>query len=100
MAAKTPEGKLKERCRKLARDTLKLLWGNVEGKSFNGLPDTIVGKYPAGSGVIFLEAKREGKEPTEQQWKRIHEIRDAGGEADWYDNFERFCELIGYDPDL
>lgn len=100
MTARTPEGKLKERCRKLARDKLKLLWANVEGKGFNGFPDTVVGKYPAGAGVIILEAKREGKEPTEQQYKRIAELRAAGAEADWYDTFERFCELIGYDPEL
>lgn len=100
MAARTPEGKLKERCRALARDKLKLFWANVEGKGFNGLPDTMVGKYPAGSGIIILEAKREGKEPTEQQAKRIAEINAAGGEAGWYDNFEDFCQLIGYDPDL
>lgn len=100
MSARTPEGKLKERCRKLARDKLGLFWANVEGKGFNGFPDTMVGKYPKGSGVIIVEAKRLGKEPTEQQWKRINEIREAGGEADWYDNYERFCELIGYDLDL
>lgn len=100
MAARTPEGKLKEKCRKFARDKLGLFWANVEGKGFNGLPDTMVGKYPKGSGIIILEAKRPGKEPTEQQWKRINEIREAGGEADWYDNFEDFCRLIGYDLDL
>jgi hypothetical protein len=100
VAARTPEGKLKEKCRRLARDKLGLLWGNVEGKGYNGLPDTLVGKYPKGSGIIILEAKRLGKEPSEQQWKRIREIREAGGEADWYDTFERFCELIGYDLDL
>lgn len=100
MSARTPEGKLKEKCRKLARDQLGLFWANVEGKGFNGFPDTEVGKYPKGSGIIHLEAKVPGKEPTEQQYKRIQEIRDAGGEADWYDSVERFCELIGYDPDL
>jgi hypothetical protein len=99
VSARTPEGKLKERCRGLCK-RLGLFWANVEGKGFNGLPDTMVGLYPAGRGIIILEAKRPTKEPTEQQWKRINEIRAAGGLADWYDNFERFCELIGYDPDL
>lgn len=99
MGARTPEGKLKEKCRKLTRK-LGLFWANVEGKGFNGFPDTAVGKYPAGTGIIFLEAKREGKEPTEQQYRRIEEINHAGGEADWYDTFEGFCEKIGYDPDL
>ena len=99
MSARTPEGKLKERCRGLCK-RLGLFWANVEGKGFNGFPDTVVGKYPAGSGLIMLEAKRAGKEPTEQQYKRIAEIREAGGEADWCDTFEGFCEKIGYDPDL
>lgn len=107
MSARTPEGKLKEKCRKLARDKLKLFWANVEGKGFNGFPDTEVGKYPAGSGIIHLEAKAdttltqerfEAKYP--QQWRRIQEIRAAGGEADWYCTYERFCELIGYDLSL
>jgi hypothetical protein len=108
MSARTPEGKLKEACRKIARDKLKLFWANVEGKGFNGFPDTEVGKYPPGSGLIHLEAKRADKVCTQadferlyaQQWKRIQEIRAAGGEADWYNSVERFCELIGYDPDL
>lgn len=99
MSARTPEGKLKEKCRKLCK-RLGLLWANIEGKGFNGMPDTMVGKYPPGSGIIILEAKREGKEPTEQQYKRIDEIREAGGEADWYDSYERFAELIGYELDL
>jgi hypothetical protein len=106
VSARTPEGKLKESARKLARDKLKLFWANVEGKGFNGLPDTIVEKYLG--GLIFLEAKRPDKVCTQedferlypQQWKRILEIRKAGGEADWYNSMERFCELIGYETDL
>lgn len=99
MSARTPEGKLKERCRALCK-RLGLFWANIEGKGFNGMPDTMVGKYPPGSGIIILEAKRSGKEPSEQQYKRITEIRDAGGEADWYDTFEGFCDKIDYDLDL
>jgi hypothetical protein len=95
----TPEGKLKQKCRKLAL-RLGLLYWNIEGKGVNGIPDTICGKYPKGSGVIILEAKREGKEPTEQQEKRIRELRECGQPADWYDSYERFAELIGYDTDL
>jgi hypothetical protein len=99
VSALTPEGKLKSKCRKLAL-RLKLIYWNIEGKGVNGIPDTIVGKYPRGSGVIILEAKREGKEPTEQQEKRIRELRESGQDADWYDSYERFCELIGYDLSL
>lgn len=99
MAARTPEGKLKERCRKLARK-LGLLFVNVEGKAFNGWPDTACGKYPKGAGIVHVEFKRIGKEPTEQQYKRMGEIKEAGGDATWCDSFERYCEIIGYDLDL
>jgi hypothetical protein len=95
----TPEGKLKQANRKLMK-RLGLLFWNIEGKGVNGVPDTLCGKYPKGSGIIILEAKREGKEPTEQQHKRIAELRESGQDADWYDTHERFCELIGYELDL
>lgn len=95
----TPEATLKSKCRKLAL-RLGLLYWNIEGKGVNGIPDTICGKYPRGSGIIILEAKREGKVPTEQQEKRIGELRDSGQDADWYDSYERFAELIGYDLSL
>ena len=99
MAARTPEGRLKETCRKLALRH-GLMFRNVEGKGFKGWPDTACGKYPKGSGTIHIEFKRPGKEPEEQQWARINEIRDNGGEADWADSYERYCELIGYDLSL
>lgn len=95
----TPEAKLKKDCRDLAKK-LGLIYWNIEGKGINGIPDTICGKYPKGSGIKILEAKREGKEPTEQQEKRITELRDSGQDADWYDSYERFAELIGYELDL
>lgn len=48
------------------------------GKS--GVPDRI-GCY---KGRLFaIEVKREGKEPTPLQWKRIREIEAAGGKAFW-----------------
>lgn len=99
MSARTPEGRLKARCRKLAL-RLGLLFANVEGKSFNGWPDTECGKYPKGSGIKHIEFKAEGRLPTEQQLRRIEEINEAGGDAAWCDNFERFAELIGYELDL
>lgn len=99
MARRQPEGQLKDECRKIAL-RLKLLFRAVEGKGFGGWPDNACGKYPPGSGLMHIEFKREGEEPTEQQWKRINEIRAAGGEADWADSVERYCELIGYELDL
>ncbi len=48
------------------------------GKS--GVSD-ILGCY---RGKMFaIEVKREGKEPTPIQWRRIREIEAAGGKAFW-----------------
>jgi hypothetical protein len=99
VSALTPEGKVKAKCRKLAV-RLGLIFWNIEGKGIGGIPDTICGKYPHGSGVIILEAKRAGKKPFEQQQKRIDELNASGQEAGWYDSYERFAELIGYELDL
>lgn len=99
----TPEGKLKKECRGISKRHGLAFW-NVEGKQINGIPDTLCGKYPLGSGMILLEAKRPGvvldiNDPLDQQAKRIREIREAGGEADWYNSVERFRQLIGLDAD-
>lgn len=99
MPRRQPEGIIKDDCRKVAQ-RLKLLFRAVEGKGFRGWPDNTCGKYPPGSGIIHIEFKVPGEEPTEQQWKRINEIRAAGGEADWADSVERYCELIDYDLSL
>lgn len=99
MSARTPEGKLKQTCRKLATK-LGLLWWNIEGKSCNGVPDTLVGLYPKGSGTVLIEFKAPGKKPTEQQAKRIEDARAAGHRAEWCDSYEGFCEIIGYELDL
>lgn len=99
----TPEGELKRDCRKIAK-RLGLLFVNVEGKGYNGWPDTECGKYPAGSGIIKIEFKRPGvildmTSKTDQQVKRILEIRAAGGEADWCNSVERWRQLVGIDVD-
>lgn len=99
----TPEGKLKQDCRKIAI-MHRLLFVNVEGKNYNGWPDTECGKYPPGSGIIKIEFKRPGVvldmfDPLDQQVKRIKEIRKAGGEADWCNSVERYRALVGIDPD-
>lgn len=95
----TPEGRLKAQCRKLA-NTCNLPFWNIEGKGTNGVPDTLCGKYPLGSGVILIEFKRPGQRPNPQQERRIQELQRAGLAAGWADSFERYCELIGYESDL
>lgn len=99
----TPEGKLKKDCRNIAKRN-GLLFANVEGKQYNGWPDTECGKYPKGSGLIKIEFKRPGvildmTDKEDQQVKRIREIRAAGGEADWCNSVERWRQLVGLDAD-
>lgn len=99
----TPEGKLKDDCRKIAKLHRLLFW-NVEGKQVNGVPDTLCGKWPVGSGTILIEFKRPGVvldmfDPMDQQVKRIRQIRAAGGEADWCNSVERWRQLVGLDTD-
>jgi hypothetical protein len=90
----TPEGQIKADCRKIAKRH-GLMFRNVQGKGFNGWPDTECGKYPKGSGTIKIEFKRPTKEPTEQQWLRITEIQEAGGEAGWCDSVAGYKRLVG-----
>lgn len=90
----TPEGQIKADCRKIAKRYGLIFW-NQEGKAINGVPDTKCGKYPKGSGVMDIEFKRPGKEPTEQQQRRIDEINEAGGEAGWCDSVAGWKQLVG-----
>ncbi len=99
----TPEGQLKADCRNIAKRH-KMLFVNVEGKNYNGWPDTECGKWPLGSGIVHVEFKRPGVEldmadPLDQQVKRIKEIRAAGGSADWCNSVERWRQIVGLDVD-
>ena len=52
----------------------------TRGFGGSGIPDIIAcweGKF------ISIEVKRQGKEPTEIQWNRMHEITAHGGIAFW-----------------
>ncbi len=40
------------------------------------------------------EVKRQGKEPTPEQWKWIHMCWEAGARAFWCDSLEGFIENI------
>jgi hypothetical protein len=84
-----------------ARAPARLIYWNIEGKGVNGIPDTIVGKYPSGIRRHHSRSQARG-EGTDRAtaWKRIEELRAAGQDADWYDSYERFAELIGYDLSL
>lgn len=89
----TPEAKLKSDCRAVAK-LYGLMFYNVQGKQVNGIPDTICG-HTDSLGVVWIEFKRPGQEPTEQQWERINELRAAGERATWCDSVERFKQIVG-----
>lgn len=91
--ARQPEGAIKDDCRKIAKRH-RLLFENVQSKSRNGWPDTVCGLLPRGAGTVAVEFKVPGKEPTEQQWLRIREIRENGGRATWCDCVEDYERII------
>lgn len=96
MPRRQPEGEIKDECRKKHAEPNGLLFWQIEGKARNGVPDTLAGKVRG--GIILIEFKRPGKEPTEQQWLRIFELRQAGCEAWWCDSVEGYCRLVGLEP--
>ena len=95
MAKRQPEGLIKDDCREIAREQGLIFW-NVEGKSINGVPDTLCGKVSG--GTVLVEFKRPGKTPTDQQWLRIYELRQAGQDAWWADSVDKWMQLVGLKP--
>lgn len=96
MSRRQPEGIIKDECRVEHAEPNGLLFWQIEGKSRNGVPDTLAERV-AGGGVL-IEFKRPGKEPTEQQWLRIHELREACIEAWWCDSVAGYRQIVGLDP--
>lgn len=96
MAKRGPEGILKDECRDKHARPNDLLFIQVEGKAYNGFPDTLAGK--ASGGGILVEFKKFGERPRPQQWLRIWELRDAGIEAWWCDSVEMYRRLVRLDP--
>lgn len=92
MAQKQPEGKIKTACRTIAL-AAKLIFWNVEGKSLNGVPDTLCSRI--GGGIMLIEFKVPGKYPTEQQYLRIWELRNQGIMAWWANCVEDWEVLVG-----
>lgn len=52
----------------------------MAGRGKSGVPDILACIKGA---FVAIEVKREGKQPTPLQWKRMDEIRQAGGWAFW-----------------
>lgn len=94
--ARQPEGLIKDECRDDHARPNDLIFWNIEGKSVNGIPDTICEKVTGGS--MFVEFKRPTQKPTAQQYLRIWELRNAGTEAWWTDSVAGYRKLVRLDP--
>lgn len=90
-----PEGKIKDACRVIAEAEGLIFW-QIEGKSRNGVPDTLCSTV-AGR-TLLVEFKVPGKEPTEQQWMRIYDLRQAGVNAWYATSVEEWEMLVGLRP--
>lgn len=81
---KTPEGYEKDDICKYLDEGVPIVWyvrTLMAGFGKSGIPD-IIGVHRF-KGFFSIEVKREGKEPTAIQWRRIKEIEEAGGKAFW-----------------
>lgn len=57
----------------------------------NGLPDRF---FVRKGVIIFVEFKRDGEEPTEQQLRRHKELREEGMRVEVIDNFKDFRAIF------
>lgn len=62
-----------------------------EGGSENAWPDTVAIRK---GRVVFVEFKKDGEVPTPQQLLRHQQIRDHGGEVEWFDNLDAAKEFF------
>lgn len=95
MPQRQPEGIIKDDCREVAKEEDLIFW-QIEGKSRNGVPDTLAGRVAG--GCMLIEFKRPGQKPNEQQWLRIYELREAGQLAWWTDSVDGYKRLVGLLP--
>lgn len=68
--------------------------------SAKGVTD-IIGTLPVSGRGLWLEIKRPGKEPTEDQWGFMRKMAAAGGLAFWADSAESVLKQLaaaGYEP--
>ncbi len=88
---RTPEGYQKDRIKQYLK-SIGAWYAVVSmtGYGKGGTPDIIA--CIAGQ-FVAIEVKRPGKEPTERQWTRIYDIRNAGGRAIWGDATKVISEL-------
>jgi hypothetical protein len=84
---KTPEGHEKDDiCRYLDSIGAWHFRPFMAGYGKSGVPDIVACIVPASGGVgtfVAIEVKRDGKEPTRLQYRRMAEVTAAGGRAFW-----------------
>lgn len=88
------EAKFQTRCRDCAYDTG---WDGfkVETNSRRGYPDWLFFRLEAGRNrTVWWEFKKADEEPTEQQLLRHDELRAAGYEVYWTDDYGEFCQVM------
>jgi len=90
-----PEGKIKDDCRDVAKANGLIFW-QIEGKSRNGVPDTLASRVDG--KAILIEFKVPNKQPNDQQWLRIYELREAGILAWYATSVEEYEQLVGLRP--
>lgn len=95
MAQRQPEGKIKDACRPIAKANDLIFW-QIEGKSRNGVPDTLCSTVSGRAAL--LEFKVPGRQPNEQQWLRIYELREAGITAWYVTSVEEYEMMVGLRP--
>jgi hypothetical protein len=95
MARRQPEGQIKDDCRPIAKAWTLPFW-QIEGKQRNGVPDTLTAHLDG--YAVLLEFKVPGKQPNDQQWLRIHELRQAGISAWFVTSVEQFEMMVGLRP--
>lgn len=95
MSQRQPEGKIKDACRVIAKSAGLLFW-NIEGKSTNGVPDTLCTNHLG--RVVMVEFKVPGKQPNDQQWLRIYDLREQGVSAWYATSVQEWEMLVGLRP--
>lgn len=56
-----------------------------------GVPDRV---FIRNGRVVFIEVKRAGERPRQQQVKRMQDMRDHGAEVHWTDSVEAVHDLL------
>lgn len=95
VAKRQPEGKIKDKCRAIAIIENLIFW-QIEGKSRNGVPDTLCSTVSGRAALV--EFKVPGKEPNDQQWLRIYELREQGIHAWYATSVDEWEQLVGLQP--